>query len=92
MSDIGALQGYNINNLSDLHGITDDIGGMANAIADMGNAITELTTFAKQKAETLLSELPSKDIMKPVAIGAGVLLGGFLVTGIAANIKRLSEK
>jgi hypothetical protein len=80
------------NNLNDLSGITDDVSSMATAIATMGNSITKLTDLAAAKAEELLEHVPTKEQITPVAIVAGALIGGYLLTGIIANITSITKK
>ena len=77
-------------NLNDLSGITDDLSSMANSIDAMGVSITALTDLAKVKMEELLEYVPSKEQLTPIALLAGCLIGGYLLTGIIANVKKIN--
>jgi len=75
-------------NLGDL----GDIIQMARSIQTMSESVTMLTDFAKRKAEELLEYVPKKEVITPLAIVGGILLGGYLITGIIANAKDISKK
>ena len=81
----------NLNDLSNLSSFTGDIVNMANSIEKMGDSITILTDYAQRQLAELLEYVPSKSVIVPVAVFGGLLLGGFLATGIIKNVKAIKK-
>lgn len=54
----------------------------------MSKSITTLTTTADKVLSDMYAKVPS---LKPIFIGAGGLIGIYLITGIIANIKSVHD-
>jgi hypothetical protein len=80
------------NNLSDMNDLTADLRSMARSFDQMGGSITSLTDFANEKLEELMEYVPPREVLIPVGIIGGLLVVGFLATGIIANVKQIKKK
>ena len=85
-------QAQDISNLSDMNDLARDLGSMANSFDKMGFSITLLTDFANRKLEELMEIVPPKEVLIPVSVVGGLLLSGYLISGIVANVKAINKK